>query len=63
MGEEKKQTSAISNNTINALKKKKKKHNISEITYFNCDKKSYYANISTKSSKISISLGDFCVGD
>ena len=31
-----------------ASKKKKKKHDPSEVTYFNCDKKGYYANNCTK---------------
>ena len=42
-----KKTPAISNNTINAIKKKKKR-NTNKVIYFNCNKKDYYASDYTK---------------
>ena len=48
--EQNKQTPAIGNNT-KVLKKKKKRRNPSKVTYFNCDKKSHYANNYTKPPK------------
>ena len=44
---EPKKTSAISNNIVNAVKKKKK-HNTNKITYFKYNKKSHYASNCTK---------------
>ena len=47
--EQKKQTPATNINTTNISKKNKKEHNVSEITYFNCDKKGHFAIDCTKS--------------
>ena len=46
--ERKEQTPATNVNTTNVLKKKKKRHDVSEITYFNCDKKGHFASDCTK---------------
>ena len=43
-GEQKEQTLATNVNTTNISKKKKKKRDVSEITYFNCDKKGHFAS-------------------
>ena len=42
-----KEIPATSNNTINAAKKKKK-HDTSKVTYFNCDKTGHYASNCTE---------------
>ena len=44
IGEWKEQTLVTNINTTNVSKKKKKRRDISEITYFNCDKKSHFAS-------------------
>ena len=48
IGERKKQTSATNINTTNILKKKKKRRDISKITYFNYDKKGHFVSNYTK---------------
>ena len=45
-----KQTPATGDNT-EAPKKKKKRRDLSKVTYFNCDKKGHYANDCTKPPK------------
>ena len=47
---ERNNTSATSNNTVDALKKKKKNWDcdISGVTYYNCNKKCHFANTYTK---------------
>ena len=47
-GEQKEPISAISVNTTNVSKKKKKKYNVIEIMCFNCNKKGYFASNCTK---------------
>ena len=47
-GERKEQTPATNVNTTNVLKKKKKRCDISEIMYFNYDKKGHFASNCTK---------------
>ena len=47
-GEWKEQTPAINVNTTNISNKKKKRRDISEITCFNCNKKSHFASYCTK---------------
>ena len=42
--ERKKQTPAISVNTTNVLKKKKKRYDVNRITCFNCNKKGHFAS-------------------
>ena len=47
-GERKEQTPATNVNITNISKIKKKKRDVSEITYFNCDKKDHFASNCTK---------------
>ena len=47
-GERKKQTPATSINTTNVLKKKKKRRDVNEIIYFNCNKKGHFISNYTK---------------
>ena len=47
-GERKEQTLATNVNTTNILKKKKKRRDVSEIMYFNCDKKGHFASNCTE---------------
>lgn len=48
---QKEQTPVTSDNTIDTLKNKKKRYNISKVTCFNCHRKGYYISIYTKPSK------------
>ena len=43
-GKQKEQILATNVNITDVSKKKKKRHNVSDITCFNCDKKSYFAS-------------------